>query len=138
MCRPWRAAGPDQTVTASGNRARYADGSARPANGTIAEYLWSGSPDRATSSDPQSILPGEYTFTLIVVDDQGAQSAPDTVSITVRAGVTPAPQCNLLAGSSAVGSGPGAGDTLLLIAAAAILLALGYRRRQAGGAIVTR
>ncbi|MBX3180119.1 MAG: hypothetical protein KF886_22450 [Candidatus Hydrogenedentes bacterium] len=138
---PVANAGPDQTVTASGETARVTlDGSASTdANGTIAEYLWSGSPDPSDVIRPTvNLAPGEYTFTLIVVDDQGAQSAPDTVSITVRAGVTPAPQCNLLAGSAAVGPGPGAGDTLLLIAAAAILLALGYRRRQAGGAIVTR
>lgn len=138
---PVANAGPDQTVTASGETARVTlDGSASTdANGTIQEYLWSGSPDPSDVIRPTvNLAPGEYTFTLIVVDDQGAQSAPDTVSITVRAGVTPAPQCNLLAGSASAGSGPGTGDTLLLIAAAAILLALGRRRRQAGGAIVTR
>lgn len=34
--------------------------------------------------DTQLMRPGEYTFQLVVVDDQGRQSEPTTITITIQ------------------------------------------------------
>jgi hypothetical protein len=84
---PTANAGPDQTVSTSRDTANVTlDGSgSTDVDGTIAEYLWSGAPDPDDVAKPAvSLVPGTYTFTLVVKDNEGAESAPDTVTITVQ------------------------------------------------------
>lgn len=60
-------------------------------DGSIVDYLWSGSPDPADSATPAvSLTAGDYQFSLVVVDNEGTQSLPDTVLVTIN----PAPQMN--------------------------------------------
>jgi hypothetical protein len=66
------------------------------ADGTIVEYQWSttsaGTPDPADGPTPTVTVPlgvGTHTFRLVVVDDDGASSAPDEVIITVLAALPP-------------------------------------------------
>ncbi|MEW8257017.1 MAG: PKD domain-containing protein, partial [Candidatus Thiodiazotropha taylori] len=67
------------TVTLDGS------GSSDP-DGTVADYIWTGSPDPADVASPSIALSeGTHKFSLVVVDDQGASSASDTVLITVEA-----------------------------------------------------
>jgi len=93
---PTANAGPDQTVTIAAGQNSIAvtlngSGSADP-DGTIATYNWTGNPDPANTANPTVTLgAGTYTFTLVVTDNAGASSAPDTVQITVNA---PAQACN--------------------------------------------
>src|SRR5215211_7976357 len=98
---PIADAGPDQTVEPGDTVTLDGTGSSDPdPDGTITSYSWSlvsspdGSPgitlqqppnDKPTFTAPQA--PGEYPFNLVVTDDKGASSAPDTVVITV--GVEP-------------------------------------------------
>lgn len=66
-------------------------GSGTDTDGTIAAYLWTGTPDPADVAAPWvSLQPGVYTFTLTVRDDDGALSAADSVTVTVLAYVPPA------------------------------------------------
>ncbi len=52
--------------------------------GIIEQYLWSGDPTPAEVVSPSVTLSeGIHTFTLIVVDNEGAQSDPDSVTITI-------------------------------------------------------
>ena len=54
-----------------------------PARG-ILQYIWTGTPDPDDVKNPVVTLgPGVYTFTLVVVNDAGLESEPDTVTITV-------------------------------------------------------
>lgn len=51
---------------------------------SIVQYIWTGTPDPEDVPQPTvSLTPGVYTFTLVVVDDDGLQSEPDTVTVTV-------------------------------------------------------
>ncbi len=51
---------------------------------SIVQYRWTGDPDPDDVAQPTVLLgPGEYTFTLVVVDNYGFESAADTVTITV-------------------------------------------------------
>ena len=53
-------------------------------DGTITEYLWSGSPDPADEISPTlSLGVGTYEFSLTVKDNEGAASTADTVVIDV-------------------------------------------------------
>ena len=63
------------------------DGSASyDIDGSIASYTWTGTPDPADAQQPTlNLTAGVYTFTLVVTDDMGADSAADTVTITVNA-----------------------------------------------------
>ena len=64
-------------VTLNGNDSSDADGA-------IAEYIWSGTPDPADVASPAvTLAPGTYVFRLVVQDDRGASSAPNEVTITV-------------------------------------------------------
>jgi len=62
------------------------DGSASAdADGTLAGYHWSGAPVPAQTQAPAVTLgEGAHQFALVVVDDQGAESAPATVKIDVE------------------------------------------------------
>ncbi|HOJ34537.1 MAG TPA: PKD domain-containing protein [Candidatus Hydrogenedentes bacterium] len=51
---------------------------------SIVQYIWTGTPDPEDVAQPTvSLTWGVHTFTLVVVDDDGLQSAPDTVTVTV-------------------------------------------------------
>ncbi|MBN1627717.1 MAG: PKD domain-containing protein, partial [Deltaproteobacteria bacterium] len=55
------------------------------ADGTIAGYDWSGTPDPEDIASPVvSLSEGMYTFTLVVTDDDGAPSDPASVTITIE------------------------------------------------------
>jgi PKD repeat protein len=100
--QPIANAGPDQSVEPGSTVTLDGTQSSDPDGGAITSYSWGlvGCPDgcanpirvqpgptdpRPTFTAPQT--PGEYTFELVVVDDEGVSSAPDTVVITV--GVEP-------------------------------------------------
>jgi PKD repeat protein len=87
---PTANAGPDQTINLTAGQASAdvtlnGSGSFDP-DGSIATYNWTGNPDPANVAMPVvNLVPGSYLFTLVVSDDDGASSAPDTVTITVNA-----------------------------------------------------
>jgi hypothetical protein len=59
-------------------------------DGTVVGYTWSGSPDPLDTAAPSvSLSAGKYTFTLVVTDDKGTTSSPDSVSVTVEAATNP-------------------------------------------------
>ena len=85
---PIADAGPDQNLnipTSSPTMSVTLDGSlSHDPDGTIATYAWTGTPDPADVTNPAVVLgPGAYVFTLVVTDNLGAVSLPDTVTITV-------------------------------------------------------
>ncbi|MFH0730124.1 MAG: carboxypeptidase regulatory-like domain-containing protein [Pseudomonadota bacterium] len=85
---PVANAGPDQTITLASGATQAAvtlNGSqSNDSDGTIASYNWSGTPEPNDVVTPSINLgPGTYTFSLVVTDNKGAQSAPDTVIVTV-------------------------------------------------------
>lgn len=87
---PAANAGPDQTINLTAGQTNASvtlNGSgSSDADGTIAAYNWTGNPDPANVAMPTvNLAAGTYTFTLVVTDDDGASSAPDTVTITVNA-----------------------------------------------------
>ncbi len=92
---PTANAGPDQTVTIASGQSNIAvtlNGSgSSDADGSIASYTWTGSPNPADVVSPTvNLTAGSHTFTLVVTDDDGETSAADTVTITVN----PAPPVN--------------------------------------------
>ena len=93
---PIANAGPDQTLTLTQGQstmvvALNGSGSSDP-DGTVQVYTWTGSPNPGDVAQPTMILgPGSYTFTLVVQDNDGATSAPDTVSVTVEDAAAPPP-----------------------------------------------
>ncbi len=87
---PVANAGPDRTYTLAVGALGIdvtldGSGSSDP-DGQVASWTWMGTPDPADVVKPTVHLgEGTYVFTLIVRDDQGAPSAPDAVTITVKA-----------------------------------------------------
>ena len=54
-------------------------------DGTVSTYTWTGSPDPTDEMQPVLILAaGTYEFSLTVTDNDGAESAPDTVQIIIN------------------------------------------------------
>ncbi len=54
-------------------------------DGTITGYIWSGTPDPDDVARPKVTLgEGTFVFTLVVRDNDGAESAPDQVTIIVK------------------------------------------------------
>ena len=85
---PVANAGPDQVVSLAAGQTRVnvtLDGSASyDPDGQVVSWTWSGAPDPADVARPTvSLSEGQYTFSLVVTDDRGAQSQPDTVQVTV-------------------------------------------------------
>ncbi|HPO15028.1 MAG TPA: PKD domain-containing protein [Candidatus Hydrogenedentes bacterium] len=124
---PVANAGDDQTLTLENDTINVVlNGSASSdSDGTIVAYHWSGTPDPDDVAGPTVTLgQGEYTFTLIVEDNNGALSQPDTVTITINAAPSRT-RCNGGAGTISTGfPKPDAGDALLLIVMAAVLLCM--------------
>ena len=59
-------------------------GGSEDADGDITTYEWSGDPNPDDVVAPQvSLSAGTYTFSLVVIDDAGARSASDEVTVTV-------------------------------------------------------
>ncbi len=84
---PVADAGGDQTVVATSDTALVTldgSGSSDP-DGTIAAYSWTGAPDPDDVVNPAlNLAPGEYTFSLVVTDNEGALSTADSVTVTVE------------------------------------------------------
>jgi len=84
---PTANAGQPQTITLQPGQTTAnvtLAGSGNDPDGTIASYTWTGTPDPADVAGPTvSLGVGSHTFTLIATDNQGATSAPATVTITV-------------------------------------------------------
>lgn len=85
---PVANAGEDKTITLPLGATQAAvtlnGGLSKDDDGTIVAYNWSGTPEPLDIVDPTVNLgPGFYTFTLVVTDNQGAQSEPDMVTVTV-------------------------------------------------------
>lgn len=85
---PLANAGPDQHLTLAVGQAAIAvqldGGASADPDGQLAAWTWSGSPDPQDQESPTVTLSaGQYTFTLVVRDDQGASSVADTVVVTV-------------------------------------------------------
>lgn len=91
---PTADAGADQTVTLGEGQTSTdvtLDGSgSSDADGTIATYTWTAT--TAGSPDPDDVMmptvsldEGIHTFSLVVTDDEGADSTADTVTIMVQA-----------------------------------------------------
>jgi hypothetical protein len=74
------------------------DGSqSRDPDGTIGSYRWSGAPTPAATARPSvSLSPGTYTFTLVVTDTLGANSAPASVTVIVKRASPPQVSVDLL------------------------------------------
>ena len=99
---PVADAGPDQSVSIVPEKSKAAaptvnvtlDGSAsHDSDGTIVSYTWTGTPDPDDTVNPTVALSaGTYVLTLVVTDNDGAVSAPDTVTITVDGNTPPVAQ----------------------------------------------
>jgi hypothetical protein len=85
---PVANAGSNQTLTLPQGQSTTSvtlNGSGTDPDGSIASYTWSGIPQPATVASPSITLGvGIHTFTLVVTDNQGAQSAVSTVTVTVN------------------------------------------------------
>ncbi|MEJ7738207.1 MAG: malectin domain-containing carbohydrate-binding protein [Chitinophagaceae bacterium] len=99
---PMANAGPDQTITLPANSITL-NGSGTDADGTVAGYTWSQSsgPNTATFTSKTVAAPtvsgmiaGNYVFSLVVTDNQGAVSTPDQVSIAVTSATNQPPVAN--------------------------------------------
>ncbi len=87
---PVANAGPDQTITLESEQSsvivRLNAAGSSDSDGTVASYNWSGMPSPADVPSPSvSLAAGTYEFSLVVTDNQGAQSQPDSVRIIVEA-----------------------------------------------------
>lgn len=86
---PTASAGPAQSLTLARGQTTLPvtldAGASADADGSIAEYRWAGVPNPDDVVQPTLNLGvGSYSFSLIVVDNTGAASAPATVSVTVN------------------------------------------------------
>jgi hypothetical protein len=85
---PVADAGEDQIIALSEDQTTVdvqldGSGSTDP-DGTIASYTWTGDPDPEDIAQPVIPLPqGVHSFSLVVKDDRGAESTPDSVEIVV-------------------------------------------------------
>ncbi len=69
-------------------------------DGTIVAWNWSGDPDPENIANPTVVLgAGVHEFTLVVTDDRGAVSPPDTITITVHLGAANTPPVAQIVGS---------------------------------------
>lgn len=94
---PWN--GTTVTVTLDGTGATDPDGS-------VATWLWTGSPDPQDVASPSlALAPGDYEFTLVVTDQQGLDSAPDRVRVSVIQAPPPSPPTVRVAASYTVPEG---------------------------------
>ncbi len=106
---PIANAGPDQMFTLASGESTvtvWLDGSAsNDPDGSISNYLWTGTPDPDDIINPSFALGvGTYNFTLTVRDDKGLESTADIVQITIN----PFPTTALEAHATiAVYEGPG-------------------------------
>jgi len=85
---PVADAGADQQLTLTSGQTQLAvtlDGSASSdPDGSIAAYLWQGSPNPTDVANPTlNLTEGVYTFSLQVRDNQGALSNLDTVQVSI-------------------------------------------------------
>lgn len=85
---PTANAGPDQSHTLPYGSAHMdvtLHGSGSDPDGNIVAYTWTGSPDPEDEMEPTLSLPeGTYEFSLVVTDDDGADSNADTVRIIIN------------------------------------------------------
>jgi hypothetical protein len=93
---PTADAGVDQTYQLQTGQTTLSvslDGSgSSDADGTVAGYLWDGTPDPTDTVSPAvSLGEGTHQFTLVVTDDQGESSAADSVQIVVNLAPTSPP-----------------------------------------------
>jgi len=93
---PIANAGPNQSITLSAGQSSVSvqlDGSlSRDSDGTVASYIWSGTPKPADVVAPTVTLnAGVYVFTLQVRDNLGAMSGSSPVTITVLQPPKPRP-----------------------------------------------
>ena len=112
---PVAEAGSDQVITLALGQSSIdfeLDGSnSYDPDGEIIHYIWSGLPDPVDEVKPiVTLSPGEYSFSLTVVDNQGKSSEPDTVFIKVLgppnqppiADAGPDREISLLAGQTSI------------------------------------
>lgn len=91
---------------------------------SIVSFVWTGSPDPDDVASPTLTLSlGEYVFTLVVMDDQGATSASDTVRVSVVTQATPPPEPQCGAGPTELSRAGRLGDLMLLFTLILILSA---------------
>ncbi|MFA7059874.1 MAG: Ig-like domain-containing protein [Pedobacter sp.] len=86
---PVAAVGPDQAITLLPGQSSVSvqlDGSAsRDPDGSATTFTWTGNPDPSDEEKPTvTLVPGSYTFTLVVTDDKGAPSTPASTRVTVN------------------------------------------------------
>jgi ribosomal protein S27AE len=92
---PVANAGKDQSVHAGDTVVLNGSGSSDP-DGNVSSYIWDCTSHEITLGSGISISvlladPGLYTFSLVVIDDEGAESAPDLVNVTVEKVIIPPP-----------------------------------------------
>jgi len=97
---PMADAGPDRSLTlASGETQMLVPLDGRGSSdidGRIVGWTWLGSPTPAAEANPAiSLGAGRYVFTLIVTDDDGADSLSDNVTITVSAPIRGDPHAGI-------------------------------------------
>ncbi len=87
---PTANAGPDQSHTLAVGQLEMpvtldGTGSTDP-DGEVVSCVWTGSPDPAdTLQSTLNLQAGTYTFSLVVTDNEGAESQPDSMTVTIEA-----------------------------------------------------
>jgi len=90
---PVANAGFDQELTLSAGTSEMAvtldSSGSSDADGDVVGWTWSGNPNPSDVQSPTVMLSaGNYSFTLVVTDNAGDSSAPDTLSVTINRPVT--------------------------------------------------